>query len=81
MAMALLENLRLLAFLVGAALFFAFVLLISFFVIIVFINATNMPHDQASNFLMVGLIPPSVSTFLLFTKGLGRFAWAKGSKK
>jgi hypothetical protein len=67
------ENLRLLAFLVGAALFFAATLLSSFFGVIVFINSANIPHDQAPNVFMVGLVPPSIATFLLFTKGFGRF--------
>jgi hypothetical protein len=67
------ENLKLLAFMAGAALFFAVTLLASFFVVIVFIGGSNMPRDQAPNFFMVGLVPPSVATFVLFTKGFGRF--------
>ncbi|AIC16883.1 hypothetical protein [Nitrososphaera viennensis] len=67
------ENLKLLVFLVGAALFFAVTLLGSFFGVIVFINSAGLPRDQALNFFMVGLVPPSVATFVLFTKGLGRF--------
>jgi hypothetical protein len=67
------DNLKLLAFMVGAALFFAVTLLASFFVVIVFIGGSNMPRDQAPNFFMVGLVPPSVATFVLFTKGFGRF--------
>lgn len=67
------DNLKLLAFLVGAVLFFAITLLGSFFGIIIFINSSDIPHDQSLNFFMVGLVPPSVATFVLFTKGLGRF--------
>ncbi|AIF85000.1 hypothetical protein NTE_02965 [Candidatus Nitrososphaera evergladensis SR1] len=67
------ENLKLLAFMVGAALFFAVTLLGSFFGVIVFINSAGLPSDQALSFFMVGLVPPSVATFVLFTKGLGRF--------
>jgi hypothetical protein len=67
------DNLKLLAFMAGAALFFAVTLLASFFVVIVFIGGSNMPRDQAPNFFMVGLVPPSVATFVLFTKGFGRF--------
>lgn len=67
------DNLKLLAFMAGAALFFAVTLLASFFVVIVFIGSSNMPRDQAPNFFMVGLAPPSVATFVLFTKGFGRF--------
>jgi hypothetical protein len=48
-------------------------LLISFFLLIVTINAINVPADVASNILMLGLLPPSVATFLLFTKVFGRF--------
>lgn len=67
------ENLKLLVFMIGAALFFVVTLLGSFFGIIVFINKYALPSDQALNFFMVGLVPPSVATFVLFTKGLGRF--------
>jgi hypothetical protein len=67
------DNLKLLAFMAGAALFFAVTLLASFFVVIVFIGGSNMPRDQAPNFFMIGLVPPSVATFVLFTKGFGRF--------
>ncbi|HEX6561379.1 MAG TPA: hypothetical protein VF016_05065 [Nitrososphaera sp.] len=67
------DNLKLLAFMAGAALFFAVTLLASFFAVIVFIGGSNMPRDQAPNFFMVGLVPPSVATFVLFTKGFGRF--------
>ena len=71
--MAAKENLRVLGFTLGAALFFATLLLGSFFIVIVLINTWEIPGDQALNFLMLGLIPPAVGTFLLFTKVLGRF--------
>lgn len=58
---------------VGAAVFFAVSLFISFFVVIVAINNTDISGDVAPNLFMLGLIPPSVGTFLLFTKVLGRF--------
>jgi hypothetical protein len=66
-------NLRLLGFMVGAALFFGVTLLISFFVVIVLIDQMDIPGDVAPNIFMVGLIPPSILTILLFTKVLGRF--------
>lgn len=71
--MAAKENLRVLGFTVGAALFFAFLLLGSFFVVIFLINQLDISGDQALNFFMVGLVPPAVGTLLLFTKVLGRF--------
>ncbi len=58
---------------IGTAMFFGMTLLISFFVVITAINATEIPADIAPNMLMLGLVPPSVSTFLLFTRVLGRF--------
>jgi hypothetical protein len=33
----------------------------------------DVPADMAPNIFMLGLVPPSVLTFLLFTKMLGRF--------
>lgn len=66
-------NLRLLGFMIGAALFFAVTLLISFFVTIVVIDRADIPGDVAPNVFMIGLVPPSVLTVLLFTKVLGRF--------
>jgi hypothetical protein len=48
-------------------------LLISFFLLIVTINTIKVPADVASNILILGLVPPSVATFLLFTKVFGRF--------
>ncbi len=67
------EKVKLLGFMLGIATFFGVTLLISFFVVITAINATDIPADIAPNMLMLGLIPPSVSTFLLFTRVLGRF--------
>jgi hypothetical protein len=67
------DNLKLLAYMVGAAVFFAVTLFISFFIVIVAINNMDIPGDVAPNMFMLGLIPPSVGTFLLFTKVFGRF--------
>ncbi len=67
------EKVKLLGYMIGTAVFFAVALLISFFLLIVTINAIKVPADVASNILMLGLVPPSVSTFLLFTKVFGRF--------
>ena len=67
------DNLKLLAYMIGAAAFFAVTLLISFFIVIVSINNADIPGDVAPNMFMLGLVPPSVGTFLLFTKVLGRF--------
>ena len=60
-------------FMIGTALFFGVTLLISFFLVIVAINVIKMPAGVAPNILMLGLVPPSVATFLLFTKAFGRF--------
>ena len=67
------EKVKLLGFMIGTALFFGLTLLISFFLVIVVINAIKIPADVAPNILMLGLVPPSVATFLLFTKAFGRF--------
>lgn len=67
------DNLKLLGFMIGAALFFAVTLLISFFVVIVMINQMDIPGDVAPNLFMLGLVPPSIATVLLFIKVLGRF--------
>jgi hypothetical protein len=67
------DNLKLLAYMVGAAVFFAVTLFISFFIVIVAINNMDIPGDVAPNMFILGLVPPSVGTFLLFTKVLGRF--------
>lgn len=67
------DNLKLLAYMVGAALFFAVTLFISFFIVIVAINNIDIPGDVAPNMFMLGLVPPSIGTFLLFSKVFGRF--------
>jgi uncharacterized BrkB/YihY/UPF0761 family membrane protein len=66
------EKIKLLTFMIGTALFFGVTLLISFFLTIVAINVIKIPADVAPNILILGLVPPSVATFLLFTKVLGR---------
>ncbi len=67
------DNLKLLGYMIGAAVFFAVTLFISFFVVIVAINNMDIPGDVAPNMFMLGLLPPSIGTFLLFTKVFGRF--------
>lgn len=67
------DKLKLLGYMLGTAMFFGVTLLISFFLIIVAINSIKIPAEVASNILMLGLVPPSVATFLLFTKVFGRF--------
>lgn len=67
------DNLKLLAYMVGAALFFAVTLFISFFIVIVAINNMDIPGDVAPNMFMLGLVPPSIGTFLLFSKVFGHF--------
>ncbi len=67
------DNLKLLAFMIGATLFFGVTLFISFFIVIVLLNDSDIPGNEKPNMFMLGLIPPSVGTFLLFTKVLGRF--------
>jgi len=67
------DNLKLIAYMIGAAVFFGVTLFISFFIVIVAINNADIPGDVAPNMFMLGLIPPSIGTFLLFTKVLGRF--------
>ena len=64
---------KLLAFLAGAAIFFAFTLFVSFFVVILALNNSDIPGVEKPNMFMLGLIPPSIATFLLFTKVLGKF--------
>jgi hypothetical protein len=64
---------KLMGYMVGTAIFFSVTLFISFFLVIVAINAIKIPVDIASNILMLGLVPPSVATFLLFTKVFARF--------
>jgi uncharacterized BrkB/YihY/UPF0761 family membrane protein len=67
------EKVKLLGFMLGTALFFGVTLLISFFLVIVAINAIKIQADIAPNILMLGLVPPSVATFVLFTRVFGRF--------
>jgi hypothetical protein len=67
------DKLKLLGYMIGTAMFFSMTLLISFFLVIVAINSIKIPAEVASNLLMLGLVPPSVSTFFLFTKVFGRF--------
>jgi hypothetical protein len=67
------DNLKLLAFMVGGAVFFTVTLFISFFIVIVALNNSDIPGEDKPNMFMLGLIPPSVGTFLLFTKVFGRF--------
>jgi hypothetical protein len=67
------QNAKLLAYMIAAALFFGMTLLISFFLVTMAINATDIPGDVAPNIFILGLVPPSVGTFLLFTKVFGRF--------
>ncbi|HEX2557155.1 MAG TPA: hypothetical protein VHK86_02430 [Nitrososphaera sp.] len=66
------DSVKLFGYMVGVALFFAVTLLASFFIIIVVINQMDIPGDVAPNFFMLGLVPPSIATILLFTKVLGR---------
>ncbi len=66
------KKIKLFGYMIGTAAFFAVTLLISFFLLIMTINAIKVPANMASNILMLGLVPPSVATFLLFTKIFGR---------
>jgi hypothetical protein len=67
------ENAKLLSYMIATVFFFGMTLLISFFLVIVTINSTDIPGDVAPNIFMLGLVPSSIGTFLLFTKVLGRF--------
>ena len=67
------DYLKLLVFMRGAAVFFIVTLFISFFIVIVALNNSDIPGEEKPNMFMLGLIPPSIGTFLLFTKVLGRF--------
>lgn len=64
---------RTVGFLVAIVFFFVFTLLVSFFGIIVLINEMDIPGDVAPNVFMIGLIPPSVLSILLYVKLFGRF--------
>ena len=66
------DTVKLFGYMVGVALFFAVTLLASFFMMIVIINWMDITGDEAPNFFMLGLVPPSIATILLFTKVLGR---------
>lgn len=67
------HDLRVLGIMIGAAMFFAATLLISFFGVIMMIKELGIPGGEGPNYFMLGLIPPSAGTFFLFTKVLGRF--------
>ncbi|HLG37003.1 MAG TPA: hypothetical protein VI338_02620 [Nitrososphaera sp.] len=64
---------RTVGFLIAIVFFFIITLLISFFGIIVLIDEMDIPGDMAPNVFMVGLIPPSILSILLYTKLFGRF--------
>jgi hypothetical protein len=66
-------TLRTVGFLIAIVFFFIITLLISFFGIIVLIDEMDIPGDMAPNVFMVGLIPPSILSILLYTKLFGRF--------
>ena len=66
-------TLRTVGFLIAIVFFFIFTLLMSFFGIIVLINEMDIPGDVAPNVFMIGLIPPSILSILLYTKLFGRF--------
>lgn len=53
-------------------LFFIMTLLGSLFIMIVLINNIKVPGGEAPNWLMAGMVPPPVLTFLFATKVLGR---------
>lgn len=67
------SSLKTLILLIITVLFFTVTLLGSFFVLIVFINEMDVSSDLAPNLLMIGLVPPSVLTLLLYIKVFGRF--------
>jgi hypothetical protein len=67
------DYLKLLAFMIGAAVFFIVTLFISFFIVIVALNNSDIQGEEKPNMFMIGLVPPSIGTFLLFTKVFGRF--------
>ena len=67
------DNLKLLAYMIGAAVFFTVTLFISFFAVIVALNNSDIPGEEKPNMFMLGLVPPSIGTLLLFTKVFGRF--------
>ena len=58
----------------GTTLFFVVTLVISFFLVIIMIKQMDIPRDVGPNLFMVGLIPPSILTIIVFTKALGKFS-------
>ena len=64
---------RIVGFLVAIVFFFVVTLLVSFFGIIALINEMDIPGDVAPNVFMIGLIPPSILSILLYTKLFGRY--------
>ena len=74
------DNLRLLAYMIATALFFVITLLISFFLVIVMINKLQVAKEVAPNLFMVGLVPPSILTVVIFTKVLGRYSISSNKK-
>ncbi|MGH9993060.1 MAG: hypothetical protein ACREBU_08190 [Nitrososphaera sp.] len=66
-------NIKTVGFLIITVLFFAATLLGSFFVMIVLINELDVDPELAPNFFMIGLVPPSILTILLYFKVFGRF--------
>lgn len=73
MAVSAKGNLRVLGFLIATALFFGVTLLGSLFAMIVLLNQTDIPRKDGPTYLMIGLAPPAVATFFLYTKVFGRF--------
>jgi hypothetical protein len=67
------DSLKLLAFMIGAAVFFTVTLFVSFFIVILALNNSDIPGEEKPNMFMVGLVPPSIGTFLLFTKVFGKY--------
>ena len=68
-----LDYLRLLTYMLCTALFFVVTLLISFFLVIVMINKMDIPGNIAPNLFILGLIPPSILTIIVFIKLFGKF--------
>ncbi|MGI0029692.1 MAG: hypothetical protein ACREAQ_08280 [Nitrososphaera sp.] len=66
-------NIKTVGFLIITVLFFAATLLGSFFVMIVLINELDVDPELAPNIFMIGLVPPSILTILLYFKVFGRF--------
>ena len=65
-------TLRIVGFLVAAMLFFVITLLISFFLMIWFINRDGISPTDGPNFFMIGLIPPSIAAIFLYAKVFGK---------